>query len=477
MADTIIEHGTIITMDPQRRVIEDGSVAIEGGRIVAVGPADEVAAAHPHATRRIDARHKAILPGLIDGHTHAGHAMIRTAGAGDTKAWYDTVHDIYNHGSGPEFWRLEAAMAATERLRFGTTTATALLGGGDSAMRCDDLRFVDAHCQSVAEVGIREIVVVGHPRGPYPADYSIWEGETRHRKAVPFETFRDVCAAAVDKWHGAVDGRVRIALLSPVHHDAAPQDNVAEHWAQTREMRELSRSKGVMWHQDGHRRGSIAWLQRETGALGEDAWLSHCIDITEEEMQLLAETGTRVAHNASAAFSIRGRCPAPELIDMGVLVMLSTDATAPDRSADQFRNMWQCMHYHRRHFRDDKVMPVGKVLEMVTIDAAKALHLDHEIGSLEVGKKADVITVDLFKPHMMPLHMPVHRVVCFAQGSDVSEVLVDGKLLVENGEVLSIDWRAMLREVQVEADAAIRRTGRDAAFHTLPPNFWGHTHY
>jgi cytosine/adenosine deaminase-related metal-dependent hydrolase len=405
LADTIIEHGTIITMDPQRRVIEDGSVAIEAGRIVAVGPADEVAAAHPHASKRIDARHKAVLPGLIDGHTHAGHAMIRTAGAGDTKAWYDTVHDIYNHGSGPEFWRLEAAMAATERLRFGTTTATALLGGGDSAMRCDDLRFVDAH------------------------------------------------------------------------HDAAPQDNVAEHWAQTREMRELSRSKGVMWHQDGHRRGSIAWLQRETGALGEDAWLSHCIDITEEEMQLLAETGTRVAHNASAAFSIRGRCPAPELIDMGVLVMLSTDATAPDRSADQFRNMWQCMHYHRRHFRDDKVMPVGKVLEMVTIDAAKALHLDHEIGSIEVGKKADVITVDLFKPHMMPLHMPVHRVVCFAQGSDVSEVLVDGKLLVEKGEVLSIDWRAMLREVQVEADAAIRRTGRDAAFHTLPPTFWGHTHY
>jgi hypothetical protein len=133
LADTIIEHGTIITMDPQRRVIEDGSVAIEAGRIVAVGPADEVAAAHPHASKRIDARHKAVLPGLIDGHTHAGHAMIRTAGAGDTKAWYDTVHDIYNHGSGPEFWRLEAAMAATERLRFGTTTATALLGGGDSA--------------------------------------------------------------------------------------------------------------------------------------------------------------------------------------------------------------------------------------------------------------------------------------------------------------------------------------------------------
>lgn len=477
MVDTIIEHGTIITMDPARRVIEDGAVAIAGGRIVAVGTTAEVSASHPQAARRIDARHKAVLPGFIDGHTHAGHAMVRTAGAGDSAQWFDTVHKIYNHGSGTEFWRLEAAMAATERLRFGTTTAVALMGGGDSAMRCDDLRFVDAHCEAVAEVGVREVVVVGHPRGPFPTDYSVWEGETRHRKQVPFETFRDVCAAAVDKWHGAAEGRLRIALLSPVHHDAAPQDGVAELYAQTREMRDLSRAKGVMFHQDGHRRGSIAMLQRETGALGEDAWLSHCIDITEEEMRLLAETGTRVAHNASATFSIRGRCPAPELIDLGVLVMLTTDATAPDRSADQFRNMWQCMHYHRRHFRDEKVMPVGKVLEMVTIDAARALHLDHEIGSLEVGKKADIITVDLLKPHMMPLQMPVHRVVCFAQGSDVSEVMVDGKLLVEDGRILNPGWRNMLLAVQAESEAAIRRTGTEAAFNTLPAKFWGHAHY
>jgi cytosine/adenosine deaminase-related metal-dependent hydrolase len=477
MADILIEHGTIITMDPQRRVIQGGSVAVKDGRIVAVGTAAEVAASHPTATKRIDARYKAVLPGFIDGHTHAGHAMIRTAGAGDSGQWYDTVAKIYNHGSGTEFWRLEAMMAATERLRFGTTTAAALLGGGDSAMRCDDLRFIDAHCEAVQAVGIKELIVVGHPRGPFPVDYSVWEGETRQSKAVSFETFRDVCAAAVDKWHGAAGGRIRIALLSPVHHAGSPQDGMAELFAQTRIMRELSREKGVMWHQDGHRKGSIAWLQQETGALGEDAWLSHCIDITEEEMKLLADTGTRVAHNASATFSIRGRCPAPELLDMGVLVMLTTDATAPDRSADQFRNMWQCMHYHRRHFRDENVMPVGKVLEMVTIDAAKALHLDHEIGSLEVGKKADVITVDLLKPHTMPLQMPVHRVVCFAQGSDVSEVMVDGKLLVEGSEILGQDWRGMLHAVQKESEAAIRRTGTAAVFDTLPPKFWGHSHY
>jgi cytosine/adenosine deaminase-related metal-dependent hydrolase len=474
-AEILIEHGAVITMDPQRRVIEDGSVAIGGGRILAVGPADEVAANHPVARKRIDARYKAILPGLIDGHTHAGHAMVRTAGSGDSPTWFRTVQQIYNRGSGFVFWRLEAALAATERLRFGTTTATALLGGGDSAFRCDDLRFVNAHCEAVREVGVREIVVAGHPRGPYPADYSVWEGEVERRTAVPFETFRDVCEAAVDEWHGGAEGRIRVALLSPTQHSGAPPEHAAELVVQTQVMREMSRRKGVMWHQDGHRRGSIATLH-EMGGLGDDAWLSHCVDITEEEMRLLAETGTRVAHNPSAVYSVRGRCPAPELIDMGVLVMLCTDATAPDRSADQFRNMWQCMHYHRRHFRDEKVMPPGKVLEMVTIDAAKALHLDHEIGSLEPGKRADVITVDLFRPHTMPFNMPVHRVVCFAQGSDVSEVVVDGRLLLEAGQVLSIDWRAMMHEVQKEAEAAIRRTGTEDAF-AMAPRFWGHTHY
>ena len=476
MTDILIEHGTIITMDPARRVIEDGAVAIVGGRIAAVGPHAEVAAAHPHPRKRINAHYKAVLPGLIDGHTHAGHAMTRTAGSGDPKLWFRTVGEIYTKGSGVDFWRVEAAMAATERLRFGTTTAAVLMGGGDSAMRLDDPAFLDTHCEAVREVGVKEIVVAGHPRPPFPAEWSVWEGDAERRVSVPFEVFAENCEAAVEKWHGAVDGRTRIALLSPVQHSMSPPEDAPELFRQTRIMRDMSRRLGVMWHQDGHRKDSVARLQAETGALGDDAWLSHCVDITEEEMRLLADTGTRVAHNPSANYSIRGRCPAPELIDMGVLVALSTDATAPDRSADQFRNMWQCMHYHRRHLRDERVLPPGKVLEMCTIDAAKALHLDHEIGSLEVGKKADVITVDLFKPHIMPLQMPVHRVTCFAQGSDVSEVIVDGRLVLEGGQVLTLDWRALLLDVQREAEAAIRRTGTEAAF-ALPPTFWGHAHY
>src|SRR5437762_13659266 len=99
-----------------------------------------------------------------------------------------------------------------------------------------------------------------------------------------------------------------------------------------------------------------------------------------------------------------------------------------------FRHMFQCMHYHRRHFRDARILPQGKVLEMVTIDAARALGLDRELGSLEAGKKADVILVDLFKPHLMPLNMPVYRIASFANGADVDTVIVDGRVLMEGRE-------------------------------------------
>jgi cytosine/adenosine deaminase-related metal-dependent hydrolase len=476
MTDILIEHGIVITMDPQRRVIEDGAVAVKDGRIAAVGTTAELAPAHAGARTRIDARNKAVLPGLIDAHTHAGHAMTRTIGSGDSKVWFDTVGQIYRRGSSLDFWRLEAAMAATERLRFGTTTAVALMGGGDSTMRCDDIRFFDAHCEGVREVGVKEIVVAGHPRPPFPWIYSEWVGETEKTWTVSFEQFRDTCAAIVDKWHGAEDGRIRVALLSPVQHEAADPGAADEVFAHTRIMREMSRRKGVMWHQDGHRNGSIALLQDRTGALGPDAWLSHCVSLTEGDIEALVQSGARVVHNPSAVMSIRGRCPAPELIDLGVIVMLGTDATAPDRGADQFRNMWQCMHYHRTAKRDEKMMPPGKVLEMCTIDAARGLNLDHEIGSLEVGKKADVITVDLFKPHMMPLQMPVHRVVCFANGADVNDVIVDGRILMRDTEIRTIDWRTMLADVQKEAEAVLRRTGFGPHFEN-PPTFWGHTRY
>jgi cytosine/adenosine deaminase-related metal-dependent hydrolase len=136
-----------------------------------------------------------------------------------------------------------------------------------------------------------------------------------------------------------------------------------------------------------------------------------------------------------------------------------------------FRHMQQAMHYHRRHFRDPSVLPPGKVLEMATIDAAKALGLDAEIGSLEVGKRADMILVDMQRPHLAPDNMAAHRVVNFANGNDVDTVIVGGEICLKDRKPTRVSGAEILAEAARETDAMIERIGA-AADLKMQPGFW-----
>ncbi|MGJ3264418.1 MAG: amidohydrolase family protein [Salinarimonas sp.] len=478
MEDSLVTGATIVTMDADRRVIADGAMAVSAGRIVAVGPREEVEAAHPVA-RIVDGRGKLLLPGLIDVHAHAGHGLIKSMGMSDGDRWEAICGEVYTTGSTPDFWYAEARLSALERLRFGVTCGVSLLGGGDTVMRTDDPAYGEAHARGVAEVGTRSVVAVGPTRAPHPRTYARWidngtRDETSHRYPVDFDRQMHTCETLIDRVHGRADGRLRIALLYPVlrdEHEAgmAPAD-YAEAVRQAKAVRALSRSAGVLFTQDGHWRGSVRRAQAH-GLLGPDALLSHAIDLDADEIALCAQTGTRIAHNPSAVASILGRCPAIELMEAGVVVALGSDATAPDRSGDMFRHMQQAMHYHRRHYRDPSVLPVGKVLEMATIDAATALGLADEIGSLEPGKRADAILVDMRRPHLVPANMPVHRVVCFANGNDVDTVMVDGEILLEAGRPTRVDPLAVALEAERQAELTIARIGASDAL-DVPPG-WG----
>jgi 5-methylthioadenosine/S-adenosylhomocysteine deaminase len=474
MADLLITGGVVITMDPARRVIEDGAVAISGDRIVAVGSSAEIRPRYA-AFEVIDAHRKAVLPGLIDCHAHAGHGLVKTLGAGDGDVWNEAVGRIYSVGSTPDFWHAEARLSALERLKGGTTTGVSYLGGGDDVMRSDAPESGERHCDGVAEVGIRGVVAIGPCRPPFPKTFATLDKGAWREQQVSFERQLDTCETLIQRRHGSADGRIRIALTFPVHHDELPVERRAEIdlvRTQGAAMRDLSRRHKVGFTQDGHRAGSIARAEA-LGLLGPDAFLSHSIELTPADIAAAKQTDTRIVHNPSAIMSVRGRCPVPELIEAGVTVALGSDGTAPDRSADMFRHMFQCMHYHRRHFRDARILPQGKVLEMATIDAARALGIEREIGSLEPGKKADVILVDLFKPHLMPLNMPVYRVVSFATGADVDTVLVDGQVLMQGRAVRTVDETEVMEAAQRETDAMLARI--DGAGLLVPPErFWGH---
>ncbi|EIM24862.1 amidohydrolase family protein [Microvirga lotononidis] len=475
MADIIITNGIVVTMDPHRRIIENGAVAIDKDRIVAVGPTEEVLASH-QAPTMIDASRKIVMPGLIDGHAHAGHGLIKTMGGGDSDAWYEACHKAYTVASTPEFWRAEARLAALERLRFGVTTGVSLLGGGDTILRTDEPIYGDAHCEGVREVGTRSVVAVGPTRPPHPRTYArIVDGKAVERP-VSFEEQFETCKTLIDTWHGKHGGRLNIALITPTlraeHLAELGAENLEEAKRQARLTADLAKEAGLVFTQDGHTKGSVAYA-KELGILGPNALLSHSTNLTEDEIRIVADTGTSIAHNPSAIASILGRCPVPELLEAGANVCLGSDATAPDRSGDMFRHMQQCMHYHRTYFKDPTWLPPGRVLEMCTIDGARALGMDKDIGSLEVGKKADVVLLDLRRPHLYPLNMPVFRLIYFANGNDVDTVIVDGRIALQDRKALFVDEDEVLDDAQRETDAMLERTGFQSMLET-PKMFWHH---
>ncbi|MBN9031947.1 MAG: amidohydrolase family protein [Rhizobiales bacterium] len=473
MADILIRNGTVIAIDAERRIIADGAVAIEGDRIVAVGPSEEVARDHP-AGEVIDARGMAIMPGFVDAHAHAGHGLVKTIGGGRSEPWYKACAGGYTVGSTPEFWHAEAQLAALERLRFGVTTGVSLLGGGDSVMRTDRPEYGDAHMEGVLGIGTRSVVAIGSTRPPHPLTYARWDGDTRTDYPITFEDQFATCETLIDRWHRTHEDRLHIALLTPtLHREHLEKPGAEEAIAETRKLKWMAEERGLIFTQDGHTKGSVR-IANQIGILGPHTLLSHATGLDEDEITLCAETGTCIVHNPSAVAAILARCPVTELIDAGVTVAIGSDATAPDRSGDMFRHMQQCMHYHRTHFHDPSWLPPGKALEMCTIDAARVLGLDHEIGSLEPGKKADVILVDLRRAHLYPAHMPEYRVTYFANGNDVHTVLVGGKVLLRNRVALYVDEDAVLDAAHREAELMIDRLDLRAALKT-PRMFWGHS--
>ncbi|MCZ8146962.1 MAG: amidohydrolase family protein, partial [Roseomonas sp.] len=344
-------------------------------------------------------------------------------------------------------------LAALERLRFGVTTGVSLLGGGDSIGRVDDPAFTDAHAMATEEVGIRSVLVLGPTRPPFPRSYVGPDGMER---PVSFERQLETITAGVETWHGR--GNVRVATLMPVYREASHDPaKVKEIERQGHLVREAGRKRGAWFHQDGHRQGSIEMADRMFGLIGPDSWHSHCTDLTDADIDTLVRKGASVVHNPSAIAAVRGYCPAPRMIEDGITVMIGSDATAPDRSGDMFRHMFQCIRYHQRAFRDETMIPPGKALEMVTIDAAKGIGLADTLGSLEPGKLADVITVDLEAPHMAPANMPVARIVYFASGHDVRDVVVGGRILLQDGAAPHLDAREIVAQAWAETEAMLDR--------------------
>jgi cytosine/adenosine deaminase-related metal-dependent hydrolase len=477
--DLLVSGGLLVTMDPRRRVIDNGGIAISDGRIIMVGSSEDIARA-VQPRRILSAERKAVLPGLIDAHAHGGHSLVKTLGAYlPSHAWLQMIEDIYFRATTPDFWYADGMISSLEKAHFGITCGVMMLG---NAPRTDEPDYGSALVEGSARVGNRLILSVGPPSPPWPKTFTRWSGTIPTQTEVTYDRCIEVTEELIKRWHRRSDDRVRVMvgtsyLSVPTRHDPffrAEHLEIAKR--QAADVRQLANKYKTFIH--SHAYGGVIEHVREffEGFLGGDVLLAHCTGISDQERDILASFDVKVAHCPKARRIFGGRCPVPELIDAGVTVAIASDAAAPDRTFDLFEAMRTAQRLQRVHFADAQYLPPGKMLEAVTIDAARAVGMDDQIGSLEVGKRADFIMVDLWRPHMVPTIMPLWRLVHEASGQDVTDVFVDGKPIIEAGRCVTTDEDEVLELADREARRMIERAG---LWHLteIPDGFWGRSRY
>ena len=474
--DSLIDCGTVVTMDPERRVLDNTSVAVKGGKIVEIGAAAELRAKYS-AKKTVNARRKVVMPGLIDLHAHAGTSLIKqVAEHFPARQWHNIFDFISSHAS-RDWWYLDSVFSGLEKMKFGTTTSLYMLG---SAPRSDNPEYAFANAEGVEKIGIRSVIGVGPSRPPFPRDYTYWENGRRVDRVVSFEESLEKMDETIGTWNRTKNDKVQMwasvsRLLNENPNDPLYDAANAEYiQPQIDALQRVVKDRGVGFHVHGFGTDIKFMQERAPDLLGPKTILGHGWPIDMEAVDILAKTKTSVAHcpRAQRVFSHKGRMPLPEMIDAGVVVGLGTDFTGADHSWNLWEDIYFGPRLHRRLRNDPTLIPVGKMLEMATIDGAKALGLDDRIGSLEVGKDADIIVINMWKPHIVPLFdkMTTQRIAYFARGEDVEVVMVQGRILMEDRRVLSVDENEIMEWADAEARHTVKVFG-------LEPMMQRNAHY
>ncbi|HYH86493.1 MAG TPA: 5'-deoxyadenosine deaminase [Pyrinomonadaceae bacterium] len=434
----LIKGGIVVTMDAGERVV-DGDVLVRDGRIegvgVELGSADET----------IDARGCAVLPGFVQTHIHLCQTLFR--GSADDLELIDWLKQ--------RVWPMEAAHDARSiRASARLGVAEMMRGGTTCALTMETVRHTEEVFRVVEETGFRATV------GKCMMDMG---------EGVPFELSEkaedsiEQSLALLEKWHGRGEGRI--------HYCFAPRFAVSC----TRELlvrvARLARERGVMIHTHAsENRSEIELVMRETGmrnieyldsvgVCGPHVLLAHCVHLSEGEMLLLADAGTHVAHCPSSNLKLgSGIAPVAELLERGISVSLGADGAPCNNRLDMFTEM-RTAALLQKVSRGAQVLPARRALRMATLDGARALGLESEIGSLETGKRADITILDLERLHLSPRPDVVSTIVYAAEAQDVRTVLIDGRVVLRDGELTTLNLREVIEEAREQHGLLTARAG------------------
>jgi 5-methylthioadenosine/S-adenosylhomocysteine deaminase len=451
MPRTLIAGGTVLTMNPARETIADGAVVVEDGRIAFVGPRALLSPLAADVT--LDAAGTVVMPGLVNCHTHLCMIFGRTLGTErNLLSWLDLEVPIIRALDDEALYYAEL-LGCVENLKNGNTT----LVDNIFTPHPPGMQPEVAALRAMRDSGARAILARGFHGRNFVADFL----ETAEEQATRVE-------ALVKEWHGEAGGRLRVSvgpLLPWVMSEAL--------YRATRELVERF-ELGLHMHvaETGDFNRLIAKhfgreirnveLLREVGCLGPHAQAVGVTDLTAREIDLLAETRTPVVFDPPTRLFWGSGYPAlTPFLDAGLVCGLATNGPAANCGQDIFESMKYACAVAKTAAANPRALTRDRALAMATIEGAQAIGLHESIGSLEVGKRADLITVDFRQPHLTPAFDLEAALVYIARGSDVRDVLVDGRLVMRDRVLLTVDEGALLREARAAALRCVRAAGLD----------------
>jgi 5-methylthioadenosine/S-adenosylhomocysteine deaminase len=435
--DLLVLGGTIVTMDSARQVIDDGGIAVRAGRIVAIGSRAQIEARYT-SRQRVNATGKLITPGLINGHTHIPMVLFRgLADDLDLQEWLTKyIFPAEAKNVTEDFVRVGARLGLAEMIRGGTTTY------------CDMYYFEDAIAEETSKAGVRGVL------GETVIDFPVADNKTNAEAMTYVEKF-------VSRWKG---NDLIVPAIAPHAPYTVSEDHlkavrafsdrtgaaIVTHVSETkRELDDSIKAKGA---------SPVAYLER-IGFLSERVIAAHMVWPQGSDIEILKKRRVGVVHNPQSNMKLAsGVAPVPKMMEQGVLLGLGTDGAASNNDLNMWEEMDTVAKLHKVFSGDPKVISAQQAFELATIRGAQALHLEKEIGSLEVGKRADLLLIERDSLNQIPLYNIYSDLVYATKASDVEGVIINGRVVMQNRRLLTLD------EVSIKRDA---RTYRERIIKSL----------
>lgn len=446
MIDVLINNATIVTMNENRDILKKASIAIGKDRIIEIGFNEDMVVKYKDAKKIIDATDKVVFPGLINTHTHSFQSLAK--GLGDDRVLYNWLVDAMfptNSKMDPESSYYAAALSFIDSLRSGTTTVVDYMhahpvpGNSDAVIKC----FKD--------IGMRGIFARGYidEGGQYGTPKEIMND---------FDTIFGDCRRLLEKYHNSGNGRIKI-WIAPSAVWLSSKESLLESKKLADEYNTNITIHTYETKFDGeatiaiHGMSEIDTLENY-GLLGPNLLMVHCVHLDDETIDIMKRYDVKVSHNpVSNMYLSSGVAPIPKLIEKGVTCSLATDGAASNSNNDMLEVLKCSALMQKVYHLDPTIISAEKVLELATIEGARAIGLEDEIGSLEIGKKADLF---IFNPansvKSIPMHNPVSTLIYSSSQVNIETVLVDGDVILENGVVTNVDEEHIIKKGQDIAD-------------------------